>query len=325
MKIGNFETDSFAALAPMAGVADRSFRRLCREFGAAYTVSELISSKAVSLNDKKSIGMMNMTDNERPVGLQLFGSEPEIMACAAVSGMQFHPDFIDINMGCPAPKVAGNGGGSALMKNPKLAQDIVKAVCNAVDIPVTVKIRAGWDNDSINAVEIAKRCEDAGAQIITVHGRTRQQMYAPPVNMDIIRDVKRAVSIPVVGNGDIFCAKDAANMYEYTGCDFVMVGRGAMGAPWIFRQINAWMYDGITVPDPPLSERMRVLMKQAALTVEDKGERNAMREMRKHAAWYMKGVRGAAAYRNDCGQLTTLEQLYELCFRVCRENDENEF
>lgn len=325
MKIGNFETDSFAALAPMAGVADRSFRRLCREFGAAYTVSELISSKAVSLNDKKSIGMMNMTDNERPVGLQLFGNEPETMACAAVSGMQFRPDFIDINMGCPAPKVAGNGGGSALMKNPKLAQDIVKAVCNAVDIPVTVKIRAGWDNDSINAVEIAKRCEDAGAQIITVHGRTRQQMYAPPVNMDIIRDVKLAVSIPVVGNGDIFCAKDAANMYEYTGCDFVMVGRGAMGAPWIFRQINAWMFDGITVPDPPLSERMRVLMKQAALTVEDKGERNAMREMRKHAAWYMKGVRGAAAYRNDCGQLTTLEQLYELCFRVCRENDENEF
>lgn len=321
MKIGNFETDGYAALAPMAGVADRSFRRLCREFGAAYTVSELISSKAVSLNDKKSLGMMNITDSERPVGLQLFGSDPDTMAAAAVSGMQFKTDFIDINMGCPAPKVAGNGGGSALMKDPRLAESIVKAVVGAVSIPVTVKMRSGWDESSINAVELAKRCEQAGAKLITVHGRTKTQMYSPPVNMDIIKEVKRAVSIPVVGNGDIFTAKDAANMYEYTGCDFVMVGRGAMGAPWIFRQINAWMFEGVTVPDPPLSERMRVLMKQAAMTVEDKGEKNAMREMRKHAAWYMKGVRGAAAYRNECGQLTTLEQLYELCYRVCRENE----
>lgn len=207
------------------------------------------------------------------------------------------------------------------MKDPRLAESIVKAVCNAVNIPVTVKMRSGWDESSVNAVELAKRCEQAGAKLITVHGRTKTQMYSPPVNMDIIKEVKRAVSIPVVGNGDIFTAKDAANMYEYTGCDFVMVGRGAMGAPWIFRQINAWMFEGVTVPDPPFSERMRVLMKQAAMTVEDKGEKNAMREMRKHAAWYMKGVRGAAAYRNECGQLTTLEHLYELCYRVCRENE----
>ena len=301
MKIGSFETDGYAALAPMAGVADRSFRRLCREFGAAYTVSELISSKAVSLNDKKSLGMMNLTENERPVGLQLFGSDPQTMAEAAVKGMQFCPDFIDINMGCPAPKVAGNGGGAALMKDPKLAESIVKAV--------------------VNAVEIAKRSENAGAKIITVHGRTRQQMYAPSVNLDIIKEVKNAVSIPVVGNGDIETAKDAANMYEYTGCDFVMVGRGAMGAPWIFRQINAWMYEGITVPEPPISERMRVLIRQSQMTVEDKGEHNAMREMRKHAAWYMKGIKGAAAYRRECGQLSSLEQLYELCFKVCKENE----
>lgn len=321
MKIGSFETDGYAALAPMAGVADRSFRRLCREFGAAYTVSELISSKAVSLNDKKSLGMMNMTENERPVGLQLFGSDPQTMAEAAVKGMQFCPDFIDINMGCPAPKVAGNGGGAALMKDPKLAESIVKSVVDAVKIPVTVKIRSGWDENSINAVEIAKRSENAGAEIITVHGRTRQQMYAPSVNLDIIKKVKNAVSIPVVGNGDIETAKDAANMYEYTGCDFVMVGRGAMGAPWIFRQINAWMYEGITVPEPPLSERMRVLIRQAQMTVEDKGEHNAMREMRKHAAWYMKGIKGAAAYRRECGQLSSLEQLYELCFKVCKENE----
>ncbi len=321
MKIGSFETDGYAALAPMAGVADRSFRRLCREFGAAYTVSELISSKAVSLNDKKSLGMMNMTDNERPVGLQLFGSDPQTMADAAVKGMQFSPDFIDINMGCPAPKVAGNGGGAALMKDPKLAESIVKAVVSAVDIPVTVKIRSGWDENSVNAVEIAKRCENAGAKIITVHGRTRQQMYAPSVNLDIIKDVKNAVSIPVVGNGDIETAKDAANMYEYTGCDFVMVGRGAMGSPWIFRQINAWMFEGITIPEPPISERMRVLIRQSQMTVEDKGEKNAMREMRKHAAWYMKGIKGAAAYRRECGGLSSLEQLYELCFRVCKENE----
>ncbi len=321
MRIGSFETDGYAALAPMAGVADRSFRRLCREFGAAYTVSELISSKAVSINDKKSLGMMNITDKERPVGLQLFGSDPKTMAEAAQKGLQFSPDFIDINMGCPAPKVAGNGGGAALMKHPELAESIVKSVVNAVDLPVTVKIRAGWDENSINATEIAKRSENAGAKIITVHGRTRQQMYAPSVNLDIIKDVKDAVSIPVVGNGDIETAKDAANMYEYTGCDFVMVGRGAMGAPWIFRQINAWMYEGITVPEPPISERMRVLIRQAQMTVEDKGEKNAMREMRKHAAWYMKGIKGAAAYRRECGQLTSLEQLYELCFRVCKENE----
>ncbi|MBQ9957630.1 MAG: tRNA-dihydrouridine synthase family protein, partial [Clostridia bacterium] len=201
MKIGNIELKGYAALAPMAGVADRSFRRLCREFGAAYTVSELISSKAVSLNDKKSLGMMNMIESERPVGLQLFGNEPEIMAAAAISGMQFNPDFVDINMGCPAPKVASNGGGSALMKDPVLAAKIVKAVKEAVSVPVTVKMRAGWDESSINATELAKRCEDAGASIITVHGRTRTQMYAPPVNLDIIKDVKKAVSIPVVGNG----------------------------------------------------------------------------------------------------------------------------
>ncbi len=321
MKIGSYETDGYAALAPMAGVADRSLRRLCREFGAAYTVSELISSKAVSLNDKKSLGMMNMTENERPVGLQLFGSDPQTMAEAAQKGMQFRPDFIDINMGCPAPKVAGNGGGAALMKDPKLAESIVKAVANAVEVPVTVKIRSGWDENSINAVEIAKRCENAGAEIITVHGRTRQQMYAPSVNLDIIKEVKKAVSIPVVGNGDIETAKDAANMYEYTGCDFVMVGRGAMGSPWIFRQINAWMYEGITVPEPPISERMRVLIRQSQMTVEDKGEHNAMREMRKHAAWYMKGIKGAAAYRRECGQLSSLDELYELCFRVCKENE----
>lgn len=324
MKIGNITIEGFAALAPMAGVADRSFRELCRGYGAAYTVSELISSKGVSLGDRKSSGMLEVSDAERPCATQLFGSCPATMAAAAERAMEFSPDFIDINMGCPAPKVAGNGGGSALMRDPLLAADIVRAVVGAVSVPVTVKMRSGWDSNSINAVETALRCEDAGAAAITVHGRTRAQMYAPPVDIDIIRRVKEAVSIPVIGNGDIDSAKAAAEMYEQTNCDFVMVGRAAMGAPWIFSQISAYIGEGRTLPEPPVSQRMAVLLRQAKMTCEYKGERVAMREMRKHAAWYMKGLRGAAGFRRECGELTSMEQLAELCWRVCKENQNNE-
>ena len=321
MRIGNIEVNNPLFLGPMAGVTDWAFRTVCAELGAGVTVTEMVSSRALVYQDKKSVSLLRKNDGSI-CGAQIFGNDPEIMAKAAVLALGHSGcDFIDINMGCPAPKVASNGGGSALMKDPILAAKIVKAVKEAVSVPVTVKMRAGWDESSINATELAKRCEDAGASVITVHGRTRTQMYAPPVNLDIIKEVKKAVSIPVVGNGDIYTAKDAANMYEYTGCDFTMVGRGAMGSPWIFSQINAWMYEGITIPEPPLSERMRVLIKQSQLTVEDKGENNAMREMRKHAAWYLKGIKGAAKYRNECGQLTSLEQLYELCFRVCKENE----
>ena len=325
MKIGYFETDSFAALAPMAGVADRSFRKLCRGYGAAFTVSELISAKAISLGDKKSHSMLAVSDGERPVAIQLFGRDPEIMAQAAISSLEYKPDFIDINMGCPAPKVAASGGGAILMKDAPLAQSIVEAVVKAVDLPVTVKMRAGWDANNVNAVDLAKRCEQAGATAVTVHGRTKEQMYAPPVNLDIIAEVKKALSIPVIANGDITDAKSAAHMYEYTGCDFIMVGRGAMGAPWIFSQINAYIGEGRILPEPPLSERMLVLLRQAAATVEDKGERTALLEMRKHAAWYIKGLRGAANFRRRCGEISTMAELEKLCFDVCKECSENEF
>lgn len=325
MKIGNIVTDSFAALAPMAGVADRSFRQLCRRYGAAFTVTELVSAKAASMEDKKSLSLLSLTDEERPVASQIFGGDALTMADAAKKAQSLGADFIDINMGCPAPKVAASGGGARLMREPEKAEKIVRAVVDAVDLPVTVKMRAGWDSDSINAVETAKRCEAAGASAVTVHGRTRMQMYAPPVNQAIIAEVKRAVSIPVIANGDITDAQSAAAMYENTGCDFIMVGRGAMGAPWIFSQINAYIGEGKIIPEPPLSERMAVLMRHAQAVIAHKGEHIGMLEMRKHAAWYMNGLRGAAEFRRICGQLTSFAELAELCFNVCERNKNDAF
>ena len=323
MEIGSRKLDGFAALAPMAGVADRTFRELCRRWGAAYTVSELVSAKAVTLGDRKSQEYLVVTDGERPVGTQLFGSDPETMAAAAVKAASFGPDFIDINMGCPAPKVAASGGGALLMQDPVKAAAIVKAVAKAVDLPVTVKMRSGWDADSVNAVELAKRCEDAGAAAVTVHARTRMQMYAPSADWTILTKVKQAVDIPVIGNGDVTDAKTASRMYEETGCDFVMVGRAAMGAPWIFSQINAYIGEGRILPDPPVAKRMLVLLEQAKATAEEKGERVAMREMRKHAAWYMRGLRGAAEFRRRSGTLSTFGELERLAYDVCKETEEH--
>ena len=321
MKIGNLNFSEYACLAPMAGVADRAMREICMDFGASYCIGELTSAKGVAMNDRKSETLLAVSDAERPMGVQIFGFEPKTMAQAAVMSLKNKPDFIDINMGCPAPKVAKNGAGSALMKDPKLAAEIVSAVKNAVDVPVTVKMRAGWDSSSKNAVEVAKRCEDAGADAITVHGRTREQMYKPPADLEIIRDVKRAVSVPVIGNGDIFDANDAAKMLEETQCDYVMVGRGACGAPWIFMQINAYLEETRVVHTPPVSFRMLTLIKQVNKMIDYKGEYIAMREARKHASYYMRGLRGAAAYRRECATLTTMEQLQELCYRICTEND----
>lgn len=324
MKIGTLSIAHKAALAPMAGVADRSFRALCMEYGAGFCVGELTSAKGVSMGDKKSAGLLAVTEAEHPVGVQLFGSDPGVMAHAAETAAGFEPDFIDINMGCPAPKVIKSGGGSLLMQKPKLAGEIVKAVANAVSLPVTVKIRAGWDAGSRNAAELAKICEDAGAEMITVHGRTREQMYAPPADLDIIREVKQAVSVPVVGNGDIFTAADAARMYEATGCDYVMAGRGALGAPWLFMQINALLEQGVLLPTPPVSERMRVMLRHISMACAHKGETVALREARTHAAHYMRGLRGAAALRREAGTLSSFEQLEELAYRVCLENAEAE-
>lgn len=324
MKIGNLEIKGNAALAPMAGVADRAMRELCRGYGASFTVGELTSVKALSLGCNKTKEFLEVYENERPMGVQLFGYDPECFKTAAEKAMHYFPDFIDINMGCPAPKVANNGAGSALMKNPKLAAEIVTAVKSVSNVPVTIKIRAGWDNEHINAVEVAKRCEEAGADAVTVHGRTRPQMYSPPVNLDIIKQVKQSVSIPVIGNGDIRDANDAAQMYEYTNCDLVMVGRAACGAPWIFQQIDAYLNETRYVPDPPVSERMLTLLKQVKMMIQYKDEHTAIRQARKHAAYYMRGIKGAAAYRRDCGSLNSYSDLERLCFKVFTEHKDDE-
>jgi nifR3 family TIM-barrel protein len=296
----------------MAGVADRAFREICREFGACYVVGEMASSKGMKYGSKKSAELIEITASQRPMAAQIFGDEPDTMAEAAIRAAEEKPDAIDINMGCPAPKIAGGGSGAALMRKPELAGEIIRAVASAVEIPVTVKIRKGWDDSAVNAVEIAKIAEANGAAAITVHGRTRQQMYAPPVDLDSIAAVKRAVSIPVIGNGDIADAASAVRMYEETGCDLVMIGRGALGSPWVFRQIEAYLERGEVIPDPSPEERMAVMFKQIKLACDDKGERAAMREARKHAAWYLKGWHGAAALRRQAGGLETLEDLERL-------------
>ena len=320
MKLGNLEITERAALAPLAGVADRAFRELCRGYGAAYTVCEMASAKGISLGDKKSSELLSITPTERPAGSQIFGNSPETMAIAAKKALEYNPDFIDINMGCPAPKVASSGGGALLMKNPVLAADIVRAVVEASTVPVTVKMRSGWDDNNINAVELAKRCEDAGAAAITVHGRTKVQMYAPPVNTDIIRQVKQAVSIPVIGNGDVIDGISAARLMEETGCDMVMVGRGALGRPWVFSQINAYLDHEVILPDPPVVERMRVMLKHIEALCEYKGERVGIREARKHAAWYTKGLHGAANYRARIGLISSIEELQQIALELIEQN-----
>ena len=262
MKIGNIEMDSrTAALAPMAGVADRAFREICVSYGASYVVSEMVSSKGLTMCDRKSKKLLALSEKERPAAAQIFGNDPVIMAESARACLDYKPEVIDINMGCPAPKIAGNGGGSALLKNPELAERIMRSVKDAVDIPVTVKIRLGWDKDSINCIDMAQRAERAGMSAVTLHGRTRQQMYAPPVDLKMIAEVKKNIGIPLIGNGDITDGISAARMLEETGCDYLMVGRGALGRPWVFSQINAYLQNGIILPEPPVSERMRVMIK----------------------------------------------------------------
>ena len=311
--IGGVSLPSRALLAPMAGVSDRAYRELCVQMGAGYCVSEMVSSKALSFGSKKSEELMDISAQERPCGIQIFGDDPSCMAEAALSAMKNHPDIIDINMGCPAPKISGNGSGSALMKNPALCGKITEAVVAAVDVPVTVKIRKGWDDGTVNAVEVAKICEQAGAAAITVHGRTRQQYYKPPVDYEIIHQVKQRVRIPVIANGDVDSAKKAKQVLDFTGADFVMVGRASLGNPWIFSQINSYLSDPCEpLYVPTLEEKLDVMVAHVAKMVAYKGEYIALRQARKLVVGYFKGVRGAASLRNDAGKIETMDDLIRL-------------
>lgn len=319
MNIGKLEFNHIAFLAPMAGIADRAFRELCVNHGAAYTVTEMVSSKGLTLGDRKS-GELLKIGEERPCAAQIFGDDPEIMAAAAVKCLDFKPEIIDINMGCPAPKVAMNGGGASLLKKPELAFEVIKAVATAVPVPVTVKIRKGWDESSVNAVKIAELAEKAGASALAIHGRTRTQMYSGEVDLDIIKEVKNAVGIPVIGNGDVTDEQSAAIMLEKTGCDALMIGRGALGNPWVFERINAYLDECRVLPEPTLSQKMATMLRHIEKIIEYKGEYTAMREARHHAGYYTKGLRGGAALRHEICSFEHFEQLEELAFRIVKDN-----
>lgn len=308
MNIDELENKVF--LGPMAGVTDLTFRRICRSMGCGVTCSEMISAKGLYYKDKKTKDLMKTEPGEKPYAIQIFGSEPEIMAEVAPLVEEAGADFLDINMGCPMPKIVNNGDGCALMKNPKRAGEIVRAVSRAVKIPVTVKIRKGWEEE--NAPEMAKILEDAGAAMIAVHGRTREEFYSGKADWRVIERVKNAVAIPVIGNGDIFSAEDAKRMSDETGCDGVMVARGAEGNPFIFRQIDEMRKTGKVTYFPTDKDKLEMALKHTRMLVEDKGEGRGIKEARKHIAWYIKGMRDSAQMKNRVFKAVTLAEIDEL-------------
>ena len=319
MQIGSVTLAGRMVLAPMAGVTDRAFRQICREQGAALTVTEMVSAKALTYGDKKTPGLLALGVDEHPAAAQIFGHEPETMAEGAKIAREISGcDIIDINMGCPAPKIAGNGDGSAIMRDPALAARVIETVANAVDVPVTVKFRKGWDEKSVNCVEFSRMAEQAGAAAIAVHGRTRAQQYSGNADWDAIAAVKRAVSIPVIANGDVAVPEDAVRILRHTGADAVMVGRGALGDPWIFARANALLETGICPPLPPFAERIDTAVRQIELAAAYKGERVAMLEARRHVNWYLKGQSGLKAFKMRICALERLEELYPLADELKR-------
>lgn len=312
MKIGNVELENPYILAPMAGVTDLPFRLLCKEQGAGLLCMEMISAKALQYKNKNTRALLSIHPEEYPVSLQLFGSEPDIISEQAKRIEELPFQILDINMGCPVPKVVRNGEGSALMNNPRLVYEIVSQTVKAIEKPVTVKIRKGFDDDHVNAVEIAKVIEDAGASAVAVHGRTREQYYSGKADWDIIRQVKEAVSIPVIGNGDVTSGEDAAAMRKQTGCDGVMVGRGAQGNPWIFSQLREYHKTGVMPEKPDVEEVCRMMLKHAKMQLEFKGDYIGIREMRKHIGWYTKGMKGASKLRARINQVESFEELEAL-------------
>ncbi len=316
LKIGNVLLENNLILAPMAGVTDLPFRLLCKEQGAGLICTEMVSAKAIYFKNKNTESLMEIDERERPVSLQLFGSEPDLMAEIAKQIEPRNFDILDINMGCPVPKVVNNGEGSALMKNPKLVHEIVSKVSKAIQKPVTVKIRKGFTEDSVNAVEIAKILEDAGAAAVAVHGRTREQYYSGQADWEIIRKVKEAVSIPVIGNGDVDSPQKAEALVKETGCDGIMIGRAVQGNPWLFSRILHYQQTGELLPGPGMEEIKEMILRHAKMQLEYKGNYTGMREMRKHVAWYTTGMPHSASVRRMVNEVESYEQLEELVSRM---------